>query len=227
MRQRMQFLDYYKAFNKGLKCLDKQYEVGKEYEEQGGKICGAGMMHFCEEPFDCLDFYPLIDGNGDFSEFAEVEALAEVVKEKNKCASKKIKVTAMLSFKEFIKAGIDVLIEKTKANVITNDNGKRKAQIGSSWNRAKIGSSGCGAKIGSSGDSAQIKSTGRNSVVMCAGNESIASAELGSWITLAEWKKINNDWVAVCVKTGKVDGIELKPNVAYRLENGEFVEVGE
>ena len=69
-------MKYYKAFNKGMMCRGKQYEEGKEYEEKGGVICGAGMMHFCETPFDTLDYYPLIDSDGNFSEFAEVEPLA-------------------------------------------------------------------------------------------------------------------------------------------------------
>ena len=107
-------MKYYKAFNKGMTCRRKQYEENKEYEENGGKICGAGMMHFCETPFDTLDYYPLIDSDGNFSEFAEVEPLAEIVKDGNKCASKKIKIGAKLSFKDFIRAGVEVLIEKTK-----------------------------------------------------------------------------------------------------------------
>ncbi len=56
----------YKAFNKGLICKDKQYKENTTYEEDGKSICKAGTMHFCENPFDVLDHYPLIDGNGDF-----------------------------------------------------------------------------------------------------------------------------------------------------------------
>ena len=99
------------------------------------------------------------------------------------------------------------------------------AQIGSSGDYAQIGSSGDYAQIGSSGDSAKIGSSGKNAVVMCAGNNSIAKAKKGSWITLSEWKDIDNEWVPVCVKTEKVDGERIKEDTWYKLVNGEFQEV--
>ena len=218
---------YFKAFNKGMVCRGKQYEVGKEYEENGGEICGAGMMHFCETPFDTLDYYPLIDDNGEFSEFAEVEPLDEVAKDGNKCASKKIRIGAKLSFKDFIKAGVDILIEKTKPEKIKDkdisDNGGYGAQIGSSGDGAKIGSSGDWAKIGSSGDGAQIKMEGQRSVASAVGNNCRISGKKGDWIVLAEWKQDdNNNWYPACVKSGQIDGEVLKEDTMYRLENGEF-----
>ena len=99
------------------------------------------------------------------------------------------------------------------------------AQIGSSGDSAQIGSSGNYAKIGSSGNSAKIDSTGKNAVVMCAGDGSIAKAKIGSWITLAEWKWINNEYTPVCVKTEKVDGERIKEDTYYKLKDGEFVEI--
>ena len=153
-------MKYFKAFEKGMICKGKQYAENTEYEEKGGEICNEGMMHFCETPFDTLDYYPLVDGNGEFSEFAEVEPLDEVVKDGNKCASRKIRIGAKLSFKDFIKAGVDVLIESTKgAKGRKNDNGENWAKIGSSGYGAQIGSSGYGAQIGSSGDLAKIGSS--------------------------------------------------------------------
>ena len=100
------------------------------------------------------------------------------------------------------------------------------AQIGSSGYSAQIGSSGDSAKIGSSGDYAQIDSTGEDSVIMCAGIRSVAKAKIGSWITLAEWKQDDRKgrWVPVCVKTERVDGIKIKPDTWYKLQDGEFVE---
>ena len=166
---------YFKAFKKGMICRGKQYEENKEYEENGGEICNAGMMHFCETPFDTLDYYPLIDNNGEFSEFAEVEPLDDVVKDGNKCASKKIRIGAKLSFKDFIKAGVDILIEKTKPEKVKNetgltDNGGDGAKIGSSGDGAQIGSSGDGAKIGSSGDGAKIGSSGDGAKIGSSGD---------------------------------------------------------
>ena len=103
------------------------------------------------------------------------------------------------------------------------------AQIGSSGDSAQIGSSGDSAQIGSSGDYAQINSTGEDSVIMCAGDESRAKAKTGSWITLAEWKWSDkkNRYIPVCVKTEYVDGVRIKADTWYKLENGKFVEVAE
>ena len=108
------------------------------------------------------------------------------------------------------------------------------AQIGSSGDYAKIGSSGDSAQIGSSGNSAQIgssgyyakiNSSGQDSVVMCAGLGSKAKAAVGSWITLAEWKRIGDVWKPICVKTEQVDGSRIKADTYYKLINGKFEEV--
>ena len=99
------------------------------------------------------------------------------------------------------------------------------AQIGSSGDYAQIGSSGDCAQIGSSGNYAQIGSKGQNSVVMCAGYDSKAKAAIGSWITLAEWKKIGDIWKPICVKTEQVDGKRIKADTYYKLIDGKFEEV--
>ena len=105
------------------------------------------------------------------------------------------------------------------------------AKIGSSGYYAQIGSSGDYAQIGSSGDYAQITSEGRDSVVMAAGFGSKAKAKIGSWITLAEWVRVNDAdktiWKTKCVKTEYVDGEKIKEDTFYKLIDGEFKEVKE
>ena len=66
----------YKGFNPGLICKDKQYRENTVFEEPEAKICEKGM-HFCENPFDVLDYYDLIRSDGTPNEFTEVEALDE------------------------------------------------------------------------------------------------------------------------------------------------------
>ena len=154
----------YKAFNKGMICKGKQYKENTTYEENGNEICEAGVMHYCENPFDTLDYYPLVNENGEISEFAEVEPLGKVFKRENKCATNKLHIKAKLGLKGFIKACVDFTLEKTKIEEIEdgieNDNGNNYAKIGSSGYSAKIGSSGDYAQIGSSGNSAKIGSSG-------------------------------------------------------------------
>ena len=217
----------FKAFDKGMVCRGKQYAENSTFEEAGAETCcREGMMHFCETPFDCLDYYPLIDKNGELIEIAEVEALDKVLCEGNKRATKKIKIGAKLSFRDFIKLGIQCIIESTKPS--SSGNGAKigssgdYAQIGSSGDFAQIGSSGGFAQIGSSGDRAQIGSSGNRAVVSAIGINSMIKAKTGSWITLAEYDEERNP---ICVKSAMIDGENLLPDVFYTLKNGEFVPI--
>lgn len=81
------------------------------------------------------------------------------------------------------------------------------------------------ARIGSSGDAARIDSTGRHAVIMAAGQCSRAKGKIGSWITLAEWGTVNGEYMPIAVVTKKIDGVEIKEDTFYTLENGEFKEV--
>ena len=170
----------YKAFHKGMICKDKKYEENTTYEEKGHEICEPGVMHFCENPFNVLDYYPLVDSDGAMSEFAEVETLGDVYKTENKSASNKLHIGTKLNFKGFIKACVEFTLEKTKfdsSNVSIEENESGDyAQIGSSGNSAKIGSSGNYAQIGSSGDSAKIGSSGDYAKIGSSGNY----AQIGS-----------------------------------------------
>ena len=170
----------YKVFDKGMKCRDKQYEENTTYEENGNEICEAGVMHFCENPFDVLNYYPLVDENGDISDFAEVEAVGDVYRRGDKAATNKLHIGAKLGLKGFIKACVDFTIEKTRVEPIKDNNAdnsnKDSAQIGSSGDYAQIGSSGDSAKIGSSGDYAQIGSSGDYAKIGSSGDY----AQIGS-----------------------------------------------
>ena len=163
----------YKAFEKGMICKGKQYEENTAYEENGSEICKAGVMHYCENPFDVLNYYPLVDDKGDMTEFAEVEPLGKVYRKEDKCATNKLHIGAKLGFKGFLKACIDFTLEKTKTESsksdIESDYGNNWAKIGSSGDWAKIGSSGDWAQIGSSGYGAQIGSSGDGAKIGSSG----------------------------------------------------------
>lgn len=53
----------YKGFDPGLVCRGKQYAENTVFEEDKATICKNGM-HFCANPLDVLDYYPLINDNG-------------------------------------------------------------------------------------------------------------------------------------------------------------------
>lgn len=201
----------FKGFEKDFSCRGKQYEENMTYEEHGVGCCHKGVMHFCEDPWEVLNHYDLVDDNGNFSEFAEVEALGQVWNDGEERATNKIHIGTKLGLKGFLKACIDFTLEKTKYE----SNGTNQ--------------SGDSAQIGSSGNSAKINSTGEDAVIMCAGSRSKAKGKNGSWITLAEWVKDEEKgrYVPVCVKTERVGGEKIKEDTYYTLKNGEFVEVEE
>jgi hypothetical protein len=188
----------YKAYNPGLICRGHKYEEDTVYKKNGHGICCSGVTHYCVNPFDTLDYYPLVQPDGQFSEFTTVEAIDEpVTGDGRKFATSTIKIGFKLGFKGFIQACVDFLYEKTikempkpedvdvsdgaqigssgdDAKIGSSGNG---AQIGSSGNGAQIGSSGDGAQIGSSGDGAQIGSSGRYAKIGSSGDDAQITVE--------------------------------------------------
>ena len=185
----------YKGFNPGLICKGKQYQENTVFEEPKAIICEKGM-HFCENPFDVLDYYDLIRSDGTPNEFTEVEAMDEPkTDDKKKFCSRKLKIGVKLGLSGFIKACVDFVLEKTinempSANVDSGNSAQigssgYSAQIGSSGDSAQIGSSGYSAKIGSSGYFAQIGSSGYFAKIGSSGDfakigSSGYSAQIGS-----------------------------------------------
>lgn len=210
-----------------------QYEIGKEYKEDEADLCHCGF-HACENPLDVLSYYNNID-----DKFCEVE-LDKIDPNRNKdskICGKKIKIGIEIGFLGLFKAGIEWIKNKT---IFTKEDFKKLpssynakisssgnyAQIGSSGDDAQIGSFGHNAKIGSSGHNAKIDSSGDDCVIMCAGINSSAKAKIGSWITLAEWKysEEKQKCIPFSVVTKQVDGIEIKEDVYYTLQDGKFKE---
>ena len=192
----------YKGFNKHMQCTLNgkifQYEIGKEYKEDEANLCHCGF-HACENPLDVLSYYNNID-----DKFCEVE-LDKIDPNRNKdskICGKKIKIGIEIGFLGLFKAGIEWIKNKT---IFTQEDFEKL-------------SSGYNAKIGSSGD---------DCVIMCAGINSSAKAKIGSWITLAEWKYSEEKQrdIPFSVVTKQVDGIEIKEDVYYTLQDGKFKEL--
>lgn len=219
-----------------------QYEIGKEYKEDKADLCHCDF-HACENPLDVLSYYNNID-----DKFCEVE-LDKIDPNRNKdskICGKKIKIGIEIGFLGLFKAGIEWIKNKTiftkedfkklpssyNAKISSSDYNARigsfsdYARIGSSGDGTKIGSSGYNVQIGSSGDDAKISSSGDDCVIMCAGINSSAKAKIGSWITLAEWKYSEEKQrdIPFSVVTKQVDGIEIKEDVYYTLQDGKFKE---
>ena len=212
----------YKAFNKGLICRDKQYAENTVFEEESAEICKIGM-HFCKNPLDTLDYYPLIDNKGNITEFAEVEALDDAKTNDNKkFCTKKLKIGAKLNLSQFIKASVDVTYQNIKSEV---DKKSLKATAGGDY--AKL-AGGDYAKL-AGGDNAKLAggnyatlAGGENSIIV-GDNHSIAKGKKGAVIVLIER---DNNCNIIDFKAVQVDGEKIKEDILYKLKNGEFVEVG-
>ena len=201
----------YKAFYKNMICkgdgYEKQYEENTTYEENGYEVCKSGVMHFCENPFDVLNYYPLVDDNCNVAEFAEVEALGDTFKKSvadDKTATNKLHIGAKLNLNEFIKACIDFSLGKTK---VENKSSGDDAQLASSGDWSKLASSGNWAQLASSGNEAKLASSGKWAQLASSGDWA-QLASRGEWAQLAssgcgaklassgDWAKLasSGDW---------------------------------
>ena len=213
----------YKGFNKGLICRGKKYEENTVFEESNAEICRSGM-HFCENPFDVLDYYPFVSDNAELNEFAEVESLAEVeTDDEKKFCTKKLKVGKKLDIVGLCSAFVDFTLGKA-VNSATN--------IG---NRSVATNIGRRSAATNTGDYSAATNTGYCSVATVEGNESFAittgvsskaKGALGCYIAVAEWGKgENGEYQLKDFKAHKVDGQEIKADTFYTLRDGKFVEV--
>ena len=130
----------YKGFDKDLKCRGYQYEVGKEYEQDGKVKCCENGFHACEAPLSVFNYYPPAN-----SRYCEVEQSGDMHKDGDKTASSKIKIGAEIGIPGLVKAHV----EWVKANVntesaATNTGDKSAATVGKGGSVAMV--TGIGSK---------------------------------------------------------------------------------
>ena len=227
----------FKAYEPGLICRGHKYEENTVCKKSGHGICTSGVTHYCVNPFDVLDYYPLVRPDGQFSDFTTVEAIdPPVTDDEKKFATSTIRIGVKLGFSGFIQACVDFLLEKTikkmpkPEDVDVSDAAQigssgDDAQIGSSGDDAQIGSSGRYAKIGSSGDDARIVIENVHGVAAAVGKRGKIKAPVGTWCSLAEYGEWDGEgYPCICVKSYQVDGEIIKADVFYTLRNGEIVE---
>ena len=195
----------YKGYNKGLICRGKQYAENTVFEEENAEICKSGM-HFCENPFDVLDYYGYVNNKAELNEFTEVEALGDCLTNDNKkYTTKKLKIGTKLSIAGFCKAFVDFTFSKIN------------------WKNSAATNTGDYSAATNTGYRSAATVEGKNSFAIATGIESKAKGKLGCYIAVAEWKNINNKWQIKNFKTHKVDGKTIKEDTFYMLKNGKFV----
>ena len=187
----------YKGFSKGLVCRGKQYAENTVFEEDTAKICQSGM-HFCENPFDVLDYYGFVADNGELNEFAEVEALDDTqTDDQKKFCTKKLKVGKKLGIAGLVNAFVNFTLDKIKKDSAATN----------------------------TGDYSAATNTGKNGFAISTGIEGKAKGALGCYIAVAEWTydESDDEYKLVEFKAHKVDGKTIKPDTFYSLKNGRFV----
>ena len=227
----------FKGFDPDMKCQGKQYAENEIFEEKTAEICNSGM-HFCENPLDVLDYYPLLTGDCKLNEFATVEALAEATTEDKKSVTTKLKVGFKLGLKGFVEAAVAFSLEWLKKvdysvkNAASSGFGSQLASSGkysklaSSGDESQLASSGDYSKLASSGDYCSVEATGEKCVIAATGRDSKVKGALGCFIACAEWALDKNyNWHPVAFKSAKVDGKKIKADTWYTVKNGKFVEV--
>ena len=181
----------YKAFKKGLICDPTgknsfQYAEDTVFETDTAELCKS-VFHFCKNPLDVFNYYPLVDNDGNMTEFAEVEALDDVKTNNIKYCTKKLKIGKKISFSTLIQASINFEMEnKPTKNIKIRTENKDRINISSNNNSVIISSSGNSVKINSNGKDVIISSSG----------DSVKINNSGDWAKIdnsGNWAKINSN----------------------------------
>ena len=171
----------YKGFEQGLICLEKQYKVGEVFTESEAVLCKSGI-HFCKNPLHVFEFYPPVSNTGIPNEYAEVEALEEIVTDDNiKFCTTKLKVVRKLSLEELIQAGINYTLQHSK-NVKESTGDRSTASNTSNYSTASnIGFYSAASNTGAYSTASNIgfysaaSNTGAYSAASNTGNYSVAT----------------------------------------------------
>nr|CAI9751222.1 hypothetical protein WMHIBSEC_WMHIBSEC_CDS_0046 [Caudoviricetes sp.]CAI9751773.1 hypothetical protein AZFZUZMX_AZFZUZMX_CDS_0046 [Caudoviricetes sp.] len=161
----------YKGFDKDLKCLGFQYEVGKDYEQEGEIRCCENGFHLCENPLDVFEYYSPTEGH----RFCEVEGSGKMDKYGNKMSFSKIHISAEIGLSGIINAGVKFILDKVNlyGNKATNT-GDCSAATNTGDRSAATNTGNCSAAT-NTGDLSAATNTGNYSAATNTGNYSAAT----------------------------------------------------
>ena len=189
MKKKYDVIVGYKGFDKDWKCQGMQYAPEKTFTHKGMvSLCSSGL-HFCENPFDILIYYPLIG-----SKFAQVEAsgATDETSEDSKRVARELHVKTELSLDGFIKAGFKFIYDSVdwkKAKDSTSATSGEYAHSATSGNRAHSATSGNRAHSATSGEYAHSATSGNRAHSATSGNgaHSATSGEYAHSATSGEY----------------------------------------
>ena len=225
----------YKGFNRDLTCRGKQYEVGKEYEEDRAQSCKCGM-HACEYPLDCFSYY-----DPAHSVYYEVEQSGDLSRrgDDSKVASTKMKIGAEINIAGMVKASINYIRERIKEEKRSDDYCGASSATGYKGASSATGDYGASSATGNCGASSATGYKGASSakdpesIAIAWGYKGRVSGVKGSFLVLADWEGDESEywkadtWKLKGAKMVRVDGEHIKENTWYTMRNGKIVEVTE
>ena len=230
----------YKGFDKDLKCRGFQYEVGKDYEQDGNIKCCEKGFHACEFPLEVFSHY----APGENNRYCTVTQSGEMDKREGgfKVASSKIHIETEIGLDGIIKAAVKFILDKVnwKDKKATNtgnysaatntgnqsaatNTGDRSAATNTGYRSAATNTGDQSVAV-SIGGFSTAKVSGKGSVAVVTGRDSKAAGALGDWIVLTERYDLERGCQIKDVKAFKVDGEKIQPNTFYKLVDGEAVE---
>ena len=165
----------YKGFNRDLTCRGKQYEVGKEYEEDRAQSCECGM-HACEYPLDCFSYY-----DPAHSVYYEVEQSGDLSRrgDDSKVASTKMKIGAEINIAGMVKASINYIRERIKEEKGSDDDYGASSATGNCGASSATGYKGASLATGDYGASSATGYCGASSATGYKGASS-ATGDYGA-----------------------------------------------
>ena len=225
----------YKGFNKDMTCRGKQYEEGKEYEEERAEACDCGM-HACEYPLDCFGYY-----SPNESVYHVVEQSGETSRhdDDSKVASTKMKIGAEISIAGLVKAAIEYTRERIQEDKEADEDYGASSATGYKGASSATGDYGASSATGNCGASSATGYKGASeandpeSIAVAWGYHGKARGVKGAYLVLADWEGDERNywtqdrWSLKGAKMVRVDGETIKENTWYTMVNGEIVEATE
>ena len=163
----------YKGFDKDLKCRDFQYEIGKDYEQEGEVKCCARGFHFCENPFDVFRYYSPSD-----SRYCEVEGDGNADKandDDSKVATSHIHISAEIGLNGLIKAGVKFILDKVNFKDAKSTNTGNYSAATNTGDYSAATNTGYQSAATNTGNYSAATNTGNYSAATNTGNYSAAT----------------------------------------------------
>ena len=166
----------FKGFNKNLQCRDFQYEIGKDFKENGEiKACNKGF-HFCENPADVFSYYPPSD-NGDLNRYCEVEGSGKTDKdsEDSKVACSQIHISAEIGIKGLVNAWVKFILDKVNWDDKKESNTGYRSAATNTGDQSAATNTGDQSAATNTGDQSAATNTGYRSAATNTGDQSAAT----------------------------------------------------